>query len=799
MHAAVVCGIGAFGASVARRVELDAAGSPGIAALTPDPAQAIEAVVQASRRLLAHERMIRARDAPGDDGPTELLVLVVAHLGEPAARDALPAVIAGVEDRLLAELAPIFRSFRGAHHVTVAPLIAMPHPHGRPDGEEIAERVRSLSRAIAERPASRRCTPHLWLIEDVAEHSILSEGELAQNARNFALVLLFARDALGERALHDPGADAPLATFACAVAELPRARLARWAANHVALELVDAVVSVPLERAELHEIDAVEDVELSALDPTEDAAHVVRDLLARYAPPVDPDAPPRWSETAEAIRDRYGPDHGDPGLDEAQPPPEQPVGFALERMRGIEDAWRLLQRRRFDDLVARERSDTEAAREALLRRIADRVDRELWSSPSPEAFGRTGEIVAKLRRGVTARLEDAIAERDAIAVDRAPGFDELRARHAELLDAARRKPDLGAMALWGGLALAAVVSLVPSLLVELADALDAQPTDWYEPWLRARALWTAAGAGLLGISGFLALRVWRAHRGVVAAHRAMWDAIGRTIHGASRSVATYFTSRLQLARLTARVQALLAVRAALDRDAESLELTHRAARRARAELLADQRALGASQDGGLGDLLAGRDETLVDGLVGRSAERAILRHLPSDARRTRIVDVLRSLADREQWSARWREEIPFSSIQSLLAGTGPHAAGIAGWDPLAEGDDAEQTASHLAGFFRRQARSLRVALDLRGPEVGTPSVVSEGIAIVPGAALQDVARRLETEPAAGAPIRCVRGAQPDRAYWLVAITHIAIARVASLAPSSTDGGRARAELAEEKA
>ena len=91
-----------------------------------------------------------------------------------------------------------------------------------------------------------------------------------------------------------------------------------------------------------------------------------------------------------------------------------------------------------------------------------------------------------------------------------------------------------------------------------------------------------------------------------------------------------------------------------------------------------------------------------------------------------------------------------------------------------------------------------MALDLRGPEVGTPSVVSEGIAIVPGAALQDVARRLETEPAAGAPIRCVRGAQPDRAYWLVAITHIAVERVASLAEPGS-GGRTPLQLAEEKA
>src|SRR5690606_7876658 len=143
-------------------------------------------------------------------------------------------------------------------------------------------------------------------------------------------------------------------------------------------------------------------------------------------------------------------------------------------------------------------------------RVRARVDRELWGSPSPDAFRGATELVEKLRRGVAIRLEDAISERDAIEPTPSPSFDDLRARHAALLDAARRKPDLGRMVLWGLLAAAAVLVLVPSILVELAAAIDAQPSDWYEPWLRARASWTAGLGGTLGIASFLALRVWRA-------------------------------------------------------------------------------------------------------------------------------------------------------------------------------------------------------------------------------------------------------------------------------------------------
>ncbi|AKF05123.1 hypothetical protein [Sandaracinus amylolyticus] len=816
--AAIVCGLGAFGASVARRLEEELPRDRAPFAFIaldpcPSPSAIASAVIERARALLAHERMVRARDAAGEDGLTELLVIPIAHLGERGPRGAIEGALAAIEERVIGELGPIFEPFRtgSERNAIVAPMLAMPHPHGHADGEAIIASVRALVSAVRARPSTRRCTPQVWLVEDVAEFSILSEGELEQNVRNFVTLLLRARPALDrvQTVLHGTAPDAPLATFACAVAELPRERIRRWATSQVALELLDAVLDAKLEGATLSEVDALEQVELDALDPNADAAHVVRDVLERYVPPIENDAPPRWHESAETIRARYGPDHGDPSLDDPQPPPDQPLGFALERMRQIEDAWRLLQRRRFDDLVARERADMEAARESLITRVKARVDRELWGTPSPDAFRRTTELVDKLRRGVAMRLEDAITERDAIEPTPSPSFDDLRARHAELLDAARRKPDLARMVLWGLLATMATIVLVPSILVELAGAIDAQPSDWYEPWLRARAIWTAGIAGLIAIGAHLAWHVWRAHAAAVEAHREMWAAIRRTVTGEQRSVATYFTTRLRLSRATARVQALLALRATLDRDAEALLLAERAAQRARAELLAEQRALGVVREAeriDLSGLLGGRGETLVEGLAGAAAARALLRQLPADARPTRERDLLRALADREGWARRWRDEVPFSSLASLRAGAAPHAEPVATWDPFAESEDAEAASAQIASFLRRQARSLRVALDFTGREVGGDAhVVYDGVGVVPPAAEAEVARRLEKESASGAPIRCARGVEEDRAYWLVVVTDIELERVASLRsakPSATPPSAAEAprfEIEEEAA
>src|SRR5262249_37085761 len=153
-------------------------------------------------------------------------------------------------------------------------------------------------------------------------------------------------------------------------------------------------------------------------------------------------------EPPRLVTEHYGPDPGDLSLLDAVEPAEVPSGWLALRMREIEETWRLLQRKRFDDVVARDRAAVERWRDALLVRLRERVDRELWTDPPPQSRGPTEELVAKPRRAFTEQLDDAVRERDHARPAPPPNFQELRQAHAQVLDAARRKPDPPRMLLW---------------------------------------------------------------------------------------------------------------------------------------------------------------------------------------------------------------------------------------------------------------------------------------------------------------------------------------------------------------
>lgn len=796
---AIVLGLGALGAEVAERAhrELDERGATdalasGVVVLVQAELGAPDAIAAetlgCARTLLAHERMVHARDAPGEDGLTELVVIVVASLGEAEVRAKLSDAIARIETRLLDELGPIFERHRtlGSRNLVILPLLSMPHPRAHADGADIARAARELVERVRTTPLVDRAVPQVYLVEDVAEFSVLGSRELVESLRNFVMLLALSRSVVDELGplIHGPAPDRPLATFACAVAELPRERIARYAENHVALETLEAMLDAKVESAKLADLDAIETLDLAMLDRPDDAATLVRELIERYVPSPTPDAPPIWHEPAEVLRARYGPDTGDPSLDDAVPPPDPPEGFALDKMRGIEDAWRLLQRRRFDDVIARERAEIERARDAVLGKVRAYVDRSLFEEPSPEAFRRTTEIVDKLRRAVGSELEEAVSARDAIRPPKAPSFAAFSSAHAELLDAARGKPDLRTLAIYGTAFVLGVATLGPTLLAALADALSASPADWYEPALRERSLVTSIVLGLATASVVLGLDLSRSVRRIGERWKAMWDALETTVEGPSGSVLHYFERRVSLARQTARVEALLAVRAALDRDAERLLVIDRAAQKARSTLLDEQQRLGAVRSAhgeDLSALLGRASGTLIESLTAASSARSLVRGLPTEARASRVRDVLGSLAGQSK-APRWREEPPFASIDQLRAATRSHARSIAEWDPFGEGPDAEATAETIAGFVRRHARSLRVALDLAGERADGAVDVIEGTAIIPNAALDRVRAALDREGALGRQaIPCVRGVEGDRAYFVVVRAGIPLADVRSLA------------------
>jgi hypothetical protein len=811
----ILVGLGAFGARVVRRVKeereqaADHAGEVQLAWLIadddPEPSALAERVLADTRALLAHDRMITARDRRSAEGLTRVHVLVVAHLGDPRVRAALPEVLRLVERRLLAELGPIFEAFRTgrARNLVVLPICAMPHPASVERGSELISSVRSLSRQIAGTPPRERAVPQLYLIEDVAEFSVLGDAELEQCVRNFLTLLLFSLSAVPrmEALLYGGAAGDPLATFVCACSELPRKKLETYATDTIALEVLDAVLARSGTEVDLREIDALEEVELPAFDAPRDADRDVLELLGRYAPPVDRDDEPRWWERSETIRARYGPDPNDPSLVAAQPAPEPPVGWALARMREIESTWRMLQRRRFDDAISAERERIAKDRDAALARIHGRVDETLWSDPSPESFHHAGVLVGRMERAVSLRLEDAIADRDAALPAAPPSFESFKDAHAHFLDETRRRPDLGTMILWGALFVLGATLFLPISLRALADALAIDTADWRSLLLRDLGWLTALAVSLIGIGTFLGLRYRRAHLAMRTAFHAMYDALEATITAPRDSVLEYFASRLRLAREVARVEALLAVRSVVVGDAERMTLVDRAARRARGKVLESLRAIGVERDAE-GRLDAERlflrgEEALVESLLPPETPRFLEALLPIEERDARVRDVLSALARDQRYRHRWREEVPFTSIDALRAATRSHAEPVATWDPLALPESAEATARELAAFARRQARSLHVALNVSGHDMRDASgtiAALEGELFVPPRAYDEVKRFLAEEGAAGRNrIPLHRGIDPDRAFYVLAVGDIADDAVASLREPGVDDAKFEVE------
>lgn len=804
----ILVGLGPFGARVVERVlrERDHAleeDAPLASLVVPSglvPDALAERVLASARELLAHRRMVESRDRRSAEGLTRLHVYVIANLGEPEVGGALGETLARVERKLLGQLGPIFEGFRtGAErNLVVLPLCAMPHPAASDEGPELVGTVRALSARIAATPPRQRAVPQLFLIEDVAEYSVLGAGELEQCVRNFLTLLLYSLSAVERVAalLYGEAPEEPLATFVCATAELPRRALGVYARDTVALEVVDAVVErtrAAVEQLELgaglRDADALEEVELAAFDEPRDADRDVLELLQRYAPGVSRDAEPTWWESAEVIRARYGPDPGDPSRVEPQPAPEPPVGWSLARMREIESTWRLLQRRRFDDLIAGERERIAADRDRALARIHGRIDDALFADPSPEAFARASTLVRRMERAVSLRLEDAIRDRDAALPVEPPSFTAFRDAHAAFVDEARRRPDLGRMVLYGVLFVAALTCLAPIALRAMADALGVGAGDWYAPLLRQRGWVTASLGAALGGGLFLGLRYRKAHIALRTAFHAMYDALERTLTASRDSVLEYFATRLRLAREVARVEALLAVRSAVLGDIERLTVVDRAARRARSRLLESLRDIGVERDArgrvSTARLFGRGDEALVESLLPPESPTLLQRLLPSESRDARVRDVLFTMARDDDYRRRWREEVPFTSVESLRRAAEPHAQPAAEWDPLDMPESAQATARALAAFARRQARSLHVALNVSGHEVRDPtgtSGVLEGELIVPPRAYDEVRRLLSEEGAAGrARVPVLRGNDPDRAFYVLSVGDIHDDAVASLA------------------
>lgn len=744
-----------------------------------------DAILAAVAPLLEH----RAVMARSHGGPTDLPILLLGSLAEPGVRGALPHLLASIDRRLTERLGPLV-SGAGAH-VALLPILVLPRAETADRrAQHATTTLRSIARYSRRAGAPIESIARVLVIEDVGARSVLGDDEQVSLLRNAALFIAEARTSPETAPLTDPllrhdRGGPPLGTLAVATAELPRARLGQWARAHVGVELLDAVLEARVPAASTASADAIESIDLDSLDQGQDALHLVREaLLDRYLPTITPDAPPRVLERSQTLRARWGPDHADASVADPVVAPEIPLGFALKWTRTIEEAWVRFQRTRFDDLVATERARLEEARLTVSARAKERIDAELvasaGASPGADALRRAQATTELLRRAVGERQRDAIRERDAMRPHAPPSFERFHDAHARFLDTLRARADVDRTVLYGVLSWLAVVLLAPTLLAALADALAIDPAGDLSHWLRDDGALTGAIAGLVLLGGYLGSAVYTAHAASVEAHGAMWKALAETIDSVeTTSVLSYFASRLRLAREAARAEALLSVRGALDRDADRLRLADRAAKRTRGELAS--RVLSSSSGPGVAQAaprrhddvaraaeraLRGEPRALETTLVGAGAGEAIARLLPAAARDTRIADVLRRLAENERWSSRWREEVPFASIDALERATEPHADPVARWDPMEGADAAEASFDALAAFVRQHAESLRAPLATRQRGIGARPF-GEGKAFVPLAAVGAVRARLDAG-AAGRSVACERGPGRDRAFYVIA-------------------------------
>ncbi|MCA9663684.1 MAG: hypothetical protein KC486_35470, partial [Myxococcales bacterium] len=350
------------------------------------------------------------------------------------------------------------------------------------------------------------------------------------------------------------------------------------------------------------------------------------------------------------------------------------------------------------------------------------------------------------------------------------------------------KPEVALIALWGALALVGFVVFGAPVLHLLGEALGLDAGAGLGVLLIDHPVATAGVLGLAAVLGVCGYHLAGAHMAIIRALDGLWAALERTISGRQGSLHDYFASRLRLARNIARVEVLLTIRASLQADAERLVLIDKAARRAQATLGEEKRQLGVRKVAGEDDLrgLLGRPgEALVESLVGPEGAAGIRDALDVTGKQARISDVLATLADHYGRGDHWREEVPFADVSRLKEAAARHAEPIAAWDPFADARRAEATAGHLAGFLRRQRRTLGTALNFTGHEIHDPTGVRKvirGEAILPPGG-HDLVRETLIDEVTPVPTR--RGGEVDRAYYLVVASGIHEDAVASLKVTAT--------------
>jgi hypothetical protein len=409
------------------------------------------AVTDAARDLYDFQYLLKYRGRAARQAP-RLTVFVVGDVREPFVRSTLQPVLGTLHDALRRSLTPLFRSSRVGFErpICVEPILWMPHAadaaRGRstesPVLEEAAiiEAVQNVRRWAESVPLGQRSVGQIFVNSTLTDFAVMTEQDAARQTGDFISFQIrndFSGDEYIRTALAGQGVDDIFATFTCHQIDFPAERARDYLANRLAREGLGLLRSDP-DDGTSSGTRPPEEVQTKPLEVYAEPSYLkqVADLAAGLNAVASPrthsiDVTKRAQELARA----FG------------------RGFEATLYEKVVTGWEslVLDDGGFDqDVVSLRQAASRELKRAneATRRYAD----TLITDNAGRGAGGLHEAISGIRATQRDRLSNLReAERTRIGQEQQcvqetiPDSAVLAARRADVVEAVRKKPDLGPM------------------------------------------------------------------------------------------------------------------------------------------------------------------------------------------------------------------------------------------------------------------------------------------------------------------------------------------------------------------
>lgn len=710
-----------------------------------DGVRALRRTLNARVRELYDLDFLRSYRTQATRRPPRLTVYVVGDMGEPFVRASLQSVLRAVHAELLRAFTPLFRTYREGfdRSLCVTPILWMPHPadpfHGgspvptRCEEAAIIDAVHGIRHWVeCVLPAGKRFIPQIFVNSRVSDIATLTLRDAIRQTRDF-LSFQIRSDLAGDPWLRSTSSGSGQAdlfsSFSCYETDFPALRCREYLANRMGRELLEAILE-PSESTAGRDVSAVAE----ARD---------EELARRLAPPPVDRLVSEIRHELDRVTARDGGSLreivvGALAVTESTSAADVEAAygdrFETDLRRRVLERWRALTGRagRVDDHIDALRRETTRLLDLRVRELREHSDEAILDSIGEggltRALGRLHTLRVRCQetfreREAARRACEELARRHAI-----PELAPLSNARAELLAAARAKPDVAPMRL-GALLLAA-------LALALGGPLAQSVAYWHELHLEGGMLETLLGP-LGPLTGGLALwlpavgllRWWlrRRTRAVAAARDRLGETADRLLRGAglpvdrepAPSIRSFLEARVELTAAVATrgfalhvLERLLADMQLAERLRRSVDVQRQILAR-RAEDLGVRSPADAGEDD-LGRLLEGHGEDRSERLIGadslRRYYRQVMRH-PAD-----VEAELPSFVPAAGGISRWRTEACLADTGAILDYCRWIFRGVVEEAVWAQPFFRDDVARRLGDFVARNYSNLGFAAEFRGYE-----------------------------------------------------------------------------------